>query len=91
LRFQRSEVFCILQKVVADKNNGNNLPGGQTSPSRSENFTWNKLHFSQREKLHREYKLFPEKIRLFVLTYQKVGIYVNIYAFTRAFCIFFVK
>jgi hypothetical protein len=38
-RSAQSEVFCVPQKVVADINNSNNLPKGQTSLCRRHNFT----------------------------------------------------
>ena len=60
------------------------LADRQTSLSPSENFTWYKLHFAV-AKLHHNPKLFPKKIRLLVLTYQKLGIYVNIHPFVGAF------
>ena len=41
LRILRSEVFCVPQKVVADINNGNNLPLGKL------HFATAKLHLEQ--------------------------------------------
>ena len=68
LRFLRSEVFCVPQKVVAIINNDNNLPNGQTSLCK--NFTFRKAKNFTKNALQRFAKEKRIWYNRFMITYE---------------------